>query len=481
MTVGWMPLQGKGRAVPWVSVMVYGVVLAAGLYDNAIGLGNHSPARTAGFAAVMMLLLALEVAQQRWLPPDSLESAPGGRGFARGGRGFARGGRGSQAVVLLAVRLGLFVAATALDSSGESRALFVLVPFAAYFAFGRAVSLALAASCLVLLGTDFTLRIPHWYAQPTYLSDVLMFGVGLVLAVAMAGIAVGEQASRARLEQTLLALEESHVQLTAYAARVAELSAEAERNRLARDIHDSLGHHLTAIAVQLEKAAAFRERDQATADRALADARSSARQALRDVRTSVRALRGDDDGPSLGLSALLADLVRQVDSGEPRVRLTVTGDERGISAATRTVLYRSAQEALTNARRHSGARKIMVSAVFGDREVQLVVVDDGRGFDPEPWAQRVSRPSGYGPVGYGPGGLTAGREGFGLLGMLERAALAGGRAEIVSRPGGGTTVIVTVPRSAIADSVTLPAAVSLPLAGAAMPPPGTATPAGANA
>ncbi len=472
MTAGWMPLHGKGRAVPWVSVMVYGVVLAAGLYDNAIGLGNHSPARTAGFAAVMVLLLALEVAQQRWLPPASHKPAPGGRGW--------------HAVVLLAVRLGLFVAATALDSSGESRALFVLVPFAAYFAFGRAVSLALAASCLVLLGTDFTLRIPHWYAQPTYLSDVLMFGVGLVLAVAMAGIAVGEQASRARLEQTLLALEESHVQLTAYAARVAELSAEAERNRLARDIHDSLGHHLTAIAVQLEKAAAFRKRDQATADRALADARSSARQALRDVRTSVRALRGDGDGPSAGLSALLADLVRQVDVGEPRVRLTVTGDERGISAAARTVLYRSAQEALTNARRHSGARKIIVSAVFGDREVQLVVADDGRGFDPEPWEQRVSRASGsgqsgYGPVGYGPGGLAAGNEGFGLLGMRERAALAGGRAEIVSRPGGGTTVLVTVPRSAIAGSVTLSAAVSLPLAGAAMPPPGTATPAGANA
>jgi signal transduction histidine kinase len=425
MTVSWMPLRGKGRpgpTVPWVSVMVYGVVLAAGLYYNAMGLGSSSPARTAGFAAVMTLLLALEAAQQRWLAPA---------------------GREWPVVVLLAVRLGLFVAASALDSSGESRALFVLVPFAAYFAFGRATSLALAALCLVLLVANFTLRIPHWYAQPTYLSDVLMFSVGLVLAIAMASIAVEEQASRARLEQTLLALEESHTQLTAYAAQVAELSAAAERNRLARDIHDSLGHHLTAIAVQLEKAAAFRERDQATADQALADARSSARQALRDIRISVRALRGDH--PSARLSTMLADLVRQADAGELQVSLSVTGDEGSISAAARMVLYRSAQEALTNARRHSSARKITVSATLGDREARLVVADDGRGFDP-------------GLREHGPGDSTAGREGFGLLGMRERAALAGGRAEIDSRPGGGTTVTVTVPRSATADPVTLPVA-----------------------
>jgi signal transduction histidine kinase len=318
----------------------------------------------------------------------------------------------------------------------------VLVPFAAYFAFGRTISLAIAAACLGLLIGDFTLRIPHWYAQPTYLSDVLMFSVGLVLAVAMASMAAGEQTSRSRLERTLRALEVSNVQLEAYAAQVAELSAAAERNRLARDIHDSLGHHLTAIAIQLEKAAAFRERDQATAEQALTDARSSARLALRDVRISVRALR--DDHSSAPLSSMLADLVRQAGPGEPtgapQVSLAITGEEGGISAAARTVLYRSAQEALTNALRHSRARKITVSATIDDREARLVVADDGCGFDP------------------------AGTEGFGLLGMRERAALAGGRAEIDSRPGGGTTVTVTVPRFATADPVpareAMPAGVS---------------------
>ena len=414
MAVSWMPLPRKDcpagpTAVPWVSAMVYGVVLAAGLYYSAMSLGSGNAARTAGFVAVMILLFGLEVAQQRWL---------------------GRGGRQWPVVALLASRLGLFVVAAALDPSGESRALFVLVPFAAYFAFGRAVSLALAALCLVLLIATFMLRVPHWYTQATYLSDVLMSGVGLILAIAMANIAVGEQASRARLEQTLRELEESHVQLTAYSAQVAELSAEAERNRLARDIHDSLGHHLTAIAVQLEKATAFRDRDRASADQALADARSSARQALDDVRMSVRALRGDR--PPARLSVMLADLVRQAAAGQQRVTLTVTGDEGSISAAAHAVLYRSAQEALTNARRHSGAREITVSATFGDREAQLVVTDDGHGFD----------------LGRHESG-AAGRAGFGLLGMRERAALAGGHLRIDSRPRQGTTVTVTVPGSAV--------------------------------
>ncbi|HEX6525971.1 MAG TPA: sensor histidine kinase [Streptosporangiaceae bacterium] len=418
MAVSCTPLSRKGcpgpATVRWVSAMVYGVVLAAGLYYSAMGLGSDSATRTAGFVAVMTLLFALEVAQQWW---------PGLRS------------RQWPVMALLASRLGLFVAAAALDPSGESRALFVLVPFAAYFTFGRAVSLALAALCLVLLIGTFMLRVPHWYTQATYLSDVLMFGVGLVLAIAMANIAVGEQASRARLEKTLCDLEESHVKLTAYSAQVAELSAEAERNRLARDIHDSLGHHLTVIAVQLEKAAAFRDRDRATSDQSLTDARSSARQALDDVRMSVRALRGDQ--PPARLTAMLADLVRQADAGQQRVTLTVTGDEGSISAAARAVLYRSAQEGLTNARRHSGAQEITVSATFGDREARLVVTDDGDGFDLGQYEKEA-----------------AGREGFGLLGIRERAALAGGYAQISSRPRAGTTVTVTVPRSAAVGSVT---------------------------
>jgi signal transduction histidine kinase len=407
LTAGWISPR-------WVPLTVYCVVLAAGVYVGAMSLGGAQGAKVTGFAAVMVVLLAVEIAEWRWLP------GPAQRGAL---------------LALLAVRLGLFAAAAALDPSGDSRALFILVPFAAYFAFGRAVSLALGGLCLGVLAVSFTLRVPHWYTRAAYLSDLLMFGVGLVLAIAMAGIAVGEQASRMRLEVALRDLRESHDQLTAYAAQVAELSAAAERNRLARDIHDSLGHHLTAITIQLEKAEAFRDRDRPAADQAVADARESARYALREVRGSVRSLRGH--GPSAPLSAMLAGLARQAGAGEPHVTVTVAGDEAGVDAATRTVLFRAAQEALTNARRHSGARRISVSVTVDDREVRLVVTDDGRGFDPTPRD--------------GPG--RAVRDGFGLLGIRERAALAGGRAEVDSQPGEGTTVTVAVPRSGAARAV----------------------------
>jgi signal transduction histidine kinase len=408
MTAGWISPR-------WVPVTVYCVVLATGLYYGVMNLdGGARGARVTGFVAVMVVLLTVETAEPRWRTRREPRWA---------------------ALVLLAARPGLFVAAAALDPSGKSRLLFILVPFAAYFAFGRAVSVGLGGLCLAMLVASLTLRVPHWYNQAAYVSDVLMFGIGVALATAMAGVAVGEQASRTRLEAALRDLRESHDQLTVYAGQVAELSAAAERTRLARDIHDSLGHHLTAITVQLEKAEAFRDRDRAAADQAVADARASARYALREVRGSVRTLRGLE--PPAPLSAMLAGFARQAGAGEPHVTVTVTGEEAGVDAATRTVLFRAAQEALTNARRHSGARRISVSVTVDDREARLVVTDDGRGFDPTPREL--------------PG--RAARDGFGLLGMRERAALAGGRAEVASQPGAGTTVTVTVPRSVAVSAV----------------------------
>ncbi len=401
MKAGWISPR-------WVPLMVYVVVLAAGLYYAAMDLGGVVPVgRVAGFAVAMTVLLGLEAADRRWL---------------------VRPGPGRMVLGLLSVRVGLFVAAAALDPSGDARLLFVLVPFAAYFAFGRTVSLVLGGACLAVVVAGFALRVPRWYAQSADVFDVLMFTIGLMLAIAMASIAAAEQAGRLRLESVLGDLRDSHDQLTAYAAQVAGLSAAAERGRLARDIHDSLGHHLTAVTVQLEKAEAFRPLDAASADRAVADARAAARQALREVRGSVAALRGDE--PPALLSAMLAGLVRQAGPGEPLVTVTVTGDEAGLGAAARTVLFRAAQEALTNVRRHSGARRACVSVTLDGRDAQLVVADDGQGFD------RTSRAVA--------GGLAA-REGFGLLGMRERAALAGGHAEVDSRPGAGTTVTVTVP------------------------------------
>ncbi|MCE7006252.1 sensor histidine kinase [Kibdelosporangium philippinense] len=346
--------------IRWVSGAVYGVVLLAGLYYVFAGLGEWQPWRVFGFVVGIAALFVFDAVERR-----------------------------SRAAWFLLAKLALFFVVVALDESSLSRVLFVLVPFTAYLTFGRTAGLVLGALCLALLVTSFVVWVPGWYRDANYVSDVLMFCLGLVLAVAMADVAVRERRS---------------------SARIAELSAEAERTRLARDIHDSLGHHLTAVSIQLEKASAFADRDPAVAKQALADARDSVAHALDDVRTSVSTLR---TGQSL-VSALT-----RLD-----VALEVEGDEPDLGRAAIMTLFRAAQEAITNARRHGQADQVSVAVTFGKADTRLVVRDDGRGF-----------------------ATDTVHTGFGLLGMKERAALVGGSVTVDSEPGSGTRVAVTVPRS----------------------------------
>ncbi|MFF3847177.1 sensor histidine kinase [Streptomyces sp. NPDC002328] len=374
--------------VRWVPPLLYGVVLVGGLYSAVAGLDARSGPttwRAAGFVTAIGALFALEAAGRRW------PAAP---------------------VPLLLARCTLIAAVVLLDASGLSQVLFVLLPFTAYFAFGRTAALALGTLCLAGLLSTYLLTAPGWYRDQEHVSDLLMLCVGLVLAISMAAVAVGEQ--RARLE------------LQAYAARVAELSATAERNRLARDIHDSLGHHLTAMSVQLEMVSDFRSLDPDAARRALDEARRSVRLALGDVRQSVRALRDEPTRPTL--SAALTALA-QDGAARPRVAVEVSGDEDGWGTVELTALYRAAQEAVTNARRHARAAQVTVVVQLAGDAARLEVTDDGRGFAPDTDAA-----------------------GFGLLGMKERVHLVAGSVDIDSSPGAGTRVTVTVPRGATAKS-----------------------------
>jgi hypothetical protein len=150
------------RIVPWVSGAVYGIVLLAGLYYVVAGLGAANPLRLLGFVAGIGALFVLDAVERR---------------------------TSRTPVVFLVGRLVLFVAVVALDESGLSRVLFVLVPFAAYLSFGRVAGLVLGGLCLVLLVAGFAVWVPGWYRDATYVSDVLMFSMGLVLALAMADVA----------------------------------------------------------------------------------------------------------------------------------------------------------------------------------------------------------------------------------------------------------------------------------------------------
>jgi signal transduction histidine kinase len=369
-----------------VPPVLYAAVLAAGLYAGAAGLGHTRPLALAGGLGVLLLI---DLAEHRRYP---------------------RGTPPVPAAALLAVRVTLYLLVAAADGSGVSRALFVLVPLLAYFAFGRAASIALAAACVAALVVSFAVTVPRWYADLERVSDVLMLSLGLVLAVTMAAVAVEERLLRRRLER-------SNERLREYADEVAALSTAAERNRLARDIHDGLGHHLTEAAILLEQAGAVRAGDPAAADTALAEAHRAVRQALDDVRRSVRALH--PGAPPFRLTTAVADLARD-GAGRPSVRVDVTGEEDGHPVPALTALYRAAQEGITNARRHAAAGRVDVRLDFGPGGATLVVADDGCGFTPDD-------------------------HGFGLAGMRERVEQVGGRVRVDSSPGAGTRLTVTVP------------------------------------
>ncbi|MFD7256435.1 sensor histidine kinase [Streptomyces sp. NPDC059874] len=403
MTASPNSATGPPKPLPWLPPLVHAVVLGGGLYAGTVAAGpSADPLRLGGFTTCLLLLAVLDRVEIHRHP----------------GRPPVR-----PALVLLLARIALSAAASALDGSGVARALFVLLPLTAYFAFGRRVAVALGAGCVAVVLAGNTLWEPGWYVRPDDVTDLLMSGLALVLAVATATVAAGEQDSRLRLAHTLDELRDAHERLTGYAARVARLSTVRERNRLAREFHDGLGHHLTAIAIQLEKASAFHERDPDTARQALVDARRSADHALDDVRRSVRAMR-DEDGPEpFSLSAALADLVRHADGGGPTVTLDLSGDEHGHRAEALAALYRAAQEGLTNARRHAGATKVRLSAQYAEHEARLVVADDGRGFRAD-----------------------ALESGFGLRAMHERLVLLDGRVDVDTGPGRGTVVTARVPR-----------------------------------
>ncbi|WP_327380954.1 sensor histidine kinase [Streptomyces sp. NBC_01207] len=419
MTALPTPATGPARPLPWLPPLVHAVVLAGGLYGGVVAAGPADPSALGGFTACLALLAALDLAERRRHPRRTPVR---------------------PALALLVSRLALCAAASALDTTGVSRALFVLLPLTAYFAFGRRSGIALGMACSAVILAGNLLWVPEWYLRPDTVTDLLMSGLALLLAVTMATVAVREQEARLRLGETVDELRDSHAQLTAYAAQVAQLSTVRERNRLAREFHDGLGHHLTAIAIQLEKASAFQTTEPETAGRAVADARRSAVRALDEVRRSVRAMRAEDD--RFSLATALADLVHHVDAGPPVVTLSLSGDEHDHRSEALAALYRAAQEGLTNVRRHAGASQVRLSAVFGEDEARLVVADDGRGFPADP------------PPGPGPGG-------FGLRGMRERLAPLGGRVQIEAAPGRGTVVTVTVPR--------VPAPAPAPASSAAVP------------
>jgi signal transduction histidine kinase/HAMP domain-containing protein len=201
-----------------------------------------------------------------------------------------------------------------------------------------------------------------------------------------------------------------------------------ERNRVAREIHDSLAQGLIGIIVQLEAVERLAQRRPEQAVKALQRALNLARHSLQEARRSVWGLRPRTLEDQTLVEAIGNHIAAVQETGSVVLRFSTSGEERALSPDVETNLFRIAQEALNNVQRHAQAHNALVHLSFEGEQVRLVVQDDGVGLLPA----NLSAP-------------TDGDGGFGLIGMQERASLLGGEMRVSSVPDEGTQVEVIVP------------------------------------
>lgn len=395
------------RPFDLVSSLLYLGVLAPFLYSFFTRSG-YTPL-SAGWQAVIMVAAVAIL-----LGIDRLEY-----------RLYGEATPGRAAAPLFIARVVLIEIACWLDQFRYSPFLYLILLFLACLYFGDLVGYGMGVLALVVYIIKHFLYGANWLSDGTELHYLMLFILGCIFSITIARVVARERASRARAEALLAELERSHQQLKDYAAQIAELATTRERNRLAREIHDSLGHYLTVINVQLEKAQVFREKRPREAEQAVSDAKRLASEALQDVRRSVSALRTTHELPAFISS--IHELVEHVQDEHRPIMLHIEGNEAPYSRQSLLALYRAMQESLTNVHKHAGNCQVEIDLCFGEQEATLVLRDNGRGFDPAK-IQRAENEAGYG-----------------LLGVQERLELVGGTLAIESAPGQGTTLLVHVP------------------------------------
>jgi signal transduction histidine kinase len=243
-----------------------------------------------------------------------------------------------------------------------------------------------------------------------------LFFAGYATALKRADTARRE--SQALLEE----LQEAHRQLQEYALRAEELAVVEERNRLAREMHDTLGHRLTVASVQLEGAQRLCPTDPDRAASMVGTVREQVREALGELRGTVATLRTPIEA-DLQLRSSLRRLVSHFEGATGLTIHRVLPEAiPDLPSEYRMALYRAAQEALTNVQRHAGASQVWLVLTLGDEAITLLVGDDGRGLT-----------------------LSGEEMGFGLQGMRERAAQLGGALYLEPRRGGGTQLSFRLP------------------------------------
>jgi signal transduction histidine kinase len=291
-----------------------------------------------------------------------------------------------------------------------------LVLTAWHYRLWAVVVFSFGTAALELFTIGFLTRMPP--------NTVMVFSVITIIrtiSFLVVGIFISQIMTRLRTQGD--SLKQANAQLTHYASALENLTVSRERNRMARELHDTLAHTLTGLSVTLETAKAYWEVDPDKARELLEKSLVTTRTGLEETRRALKSLRAsplEDLGLTLALEKLAestasrANLKLAVSLPDPMPTLTPDVEQ---------CVYRIAQEALENVAHHANARHISLSLQVDGVSLVLEVQDDGMGFDPHE-------------------GLSSGH--FGLVGMKERAALSGGALKIDSQKGNGTKIILEI-------------------------------------
>lgn len=223
-----------------------------------------------------------------------------------------------------------------------------------------------------------------------------------------------------QVEEVLVRVE-NQLKLCRLQRQLEKMAAVEERNRIARDIHDSLGHALVALNIQMETTLALWQDNPEKAYEFLVEAKHLGSEALQAVRASVLNMRSDPLGGRLLEEAIatLAQEFHRTTGVQPDCQIHLS---KPLSNQVSTVVYRIVQEALTNMLKHANATAVTIHIQSTNAGLSLTLADNGQGFQ-----------------------VDANRSGFGLQGMQERVTALGGHLTITSQPGSGCRITTFLP------------------------------------
>ncbi len=336
--------------------------------------------------------------------------------------GYARAAQDAR----LAVRLGYFAVQIVLGSLSiilSKQAGFnaiILLPLVGHSVFLLPDLWKYAVNFLIALSYGLIVRFvtSTWDAA---WSNLPVFGAGQVFILIFTQMMLNEEKARREIETLVVQLKDANDRLREYAIQAEELAVVKERNRLAREIHDGLGHYLTTLNMQIKAAEAVMDTDLNAARQFLVKAEGVTHKALLEIRQSVKALR-DPALPMKNIEEIIKDLLKECEQSGIQTVMEVKGVSRKIDQELKAAIIRLVQESISNTLKHSQATVYQLVLEYQPDSIGLEIYDNGVGVDAESL-----------------------KGGFGIIGMQERVALLKGTMEISSTCGAGFSIKIALP------------------------------------